>query len=117
MPEKASKIILLIPPEFTQRLMESVNEAITPFYPGYDMCFSVIRATGTWRPLEGSHPYDGEVGKISTAEEDRVEFIVREEEVPKALEAIIKVHPYEEPAIDVIPCYGWRSCLHSSGGL
>ena len=109
MPEKASKIVLTIPPEYTEKVMEAINAVITPFYPGYDMCFSVTKTMGTWRSLKGSHPFNGKIGEVTHAEEDRIEFIVREDEIRPAIKAILSVHPYEEPAIDIIPCYGWKS--------
>ena len=107
----AFKIVVYIPEDHSQRMMESVNDVITPFYDGYDMCFSISKVTGSWRPLEGSHPFLGEIGEVETAEELRIEFIVRKDEVSQVLRVIRDIHPYEEPAIDVIPCIGWRSLV------
>ena len=102
------KIVVFIPEEYSERMMTSVNSVIEPFYPGYDMCFSISKVIGTWRPLEGSDPFLGTQGKIERAEELRIEFIIRAEDLEKVLKTILDVHPYEEPAIDVIPCQGWR---------
>lgn len=107
----AFKVVVYIPEEFSEDLMESINKIITPFYDGYDMCFSITKVTGTWRPLPGSDPYKGEVGKVEKAEELRIEFIVRKDEITSVLNIIRERHPYEEPAIDVIPCIGWKSLI------
>jgi hypothetical protein len=95
-------------------MMDAVTAAITPFYPGYERCFGITKVTGTWRPLPGSHPYKGEIGKIESTAEIKLDFIVRGSELEQAIEAIVAVHPYEEPAIDIIPCIGWRSVLQRS---
>jgi len=105
------KIAVDIPEEFLQRLMDEVTGSIEPLYPKYDRTFTYWPVKGTWRPLPGSDPYDGTVGDISVADEMRVEFAVRAEHLKSAVEAIVRVHPYEEPAIDVIPMVGWRSVI------
>lgn len=111
MPQAAYKIAVYIPPEFAEKLMDSVTEAIEPYYKGYDRCFSITDIKGTWRPMKGSEPFDGRIGEISVAEEKKIEFIIKEEELKDVLRVIKAVHPYEEPAIDVIPCIGWKSIL------
>ena len=102
------KIGVNIPAEFLERLMDSVTEVIEPLYPKYDRTFMYWPVKGTWRPLEGSDPYNGTVGKIEVADEMRIEFVVKEKDVRNAVEAIVRVHPYEEPAIDIIPMFGWK---------
>ena len=109
------KIAVNIPPEHADDLMDSVTEAIDPMYPGYDRCFSYWMVKGTWRSLEGSHPYDGTIGEITTADEIRVEFAVNACDLEKAIRSILSIHPYEEPAIDVIPMTGWKSIIPSDG--
>jgi hypothetical protein len=58
---------------------------------------------GTWRPLDEARPFMGEVGQISKARELKVEVNCAWEKVPAVLAAIRKVHPYEEPLINVLP--------------
>ena len=111
MSETAYKVIVRIPEGYSEELMDAINQVIEPFYPGYDRCFSIMRSTGTWRSLEGSNPYNGTVNEITVAEELSIEFICRENEIKDVLRTIERIHPYEEPGIDVIPCIGWRSFL------
>ena len=77
--------------------MDEVTSSISPLYPGYDRCFSYWPVTGTWRPLEGSHPFIGAPGRIETVEETRVEFAVKEEDLKKAVEAVRRAHPTRSP--------------------
>ncbi len=95
--------------------MDRVTDAISPLYPGYDRTFCYWSVTGTWRPLPGSDPYNGCENEITVAKEVRVEFAVRDDELQKAISAIISVHPYEEPAIDIVPMIAWRSVTPSDG--
>ncbi|NCA74608.1 MAG: hypothetical protein EOM93_07195 [Gammaproteobacteria bacterium] len=109
--EQIFKIAVNIPEEFLKDLTERINSSMSQIYQGYDMVFSLAKVTGMWRPLPGSDPYDGEVGILKTAEEVRVEFAVREEDLEPVIRTIADVHPYEEPAIDVFPMYAWKSVI------
>ena len=111
MPEKAYKLIVHTPESHSEALMDAIDSVMEPFYPGYRRCFSISGCQGTWVPEEGSHPYLGTIGEIETADEVSIEFILREKDLRPVLRKIAEVHPYEEPAIDVIPCFGWRSFL------
>ena len=72
----------------------------------YDSCLSYSEVISLWRPLSGTHPYIGEEGKISTEPEYKVEVCCLKKRLSETLEAIKKVHPYEEPVINIIPLYG-----------
>ncbi len=113
MPERTEvyKIGVNIPGEFLDRLMDEVTASIEPLYPKYDRTFMYWPVKGTWRPLDGADPFDGKVDEISVADEIRIEFAVRDDYLKAAVEAIVRVHPYEEPAIDIIPMVGWRELI------
>lgn len=114
MPQATYKVTVRIPEEYSEELMDAIDQVIEPLYPGYDRCFSIIRSTGTWRSLDGSNPYNGTVGEITVAEELTIEFMCNENEIKDVLRTIERIHPYEEPGVDVIPCVGWRSYLQRS---
>lgn len=71
----------------------------------YDACLSYSRVTGTWRPLEGASPYIGMIDSICEAPELKVEVLCRAERLDETLAAIKRVHPYEEPVINVLPLF------------
>ena len=71
----------------------------------YDSCLSYAPVTSCWRPLEGTCPYLGQPGVLSTEPELKVEVTCPTERVDQTVEAIKAVHPYEEPVINVIPLY------------
>ena len=47
-------------------------------------------------------------------DEVRLEFVVGKEDLERVLETIDRIHPYEEPAVDVVPQIGWRSLIRPS---
>jgi len=114
MEPKAYKISVAIPADHKDRLMDAVNSSMTQIYPGYDRAFTVIRSEGTWRSLEGSNPFIGETGKISIVEEVRIEFAITAEDLKDVVQAIRDVHPYEEPAIDILPMILWKDVIGPS---
>ena len=105
------KISVSTPAEYLDILMDALDEVIDPIYPGYRRCFSISDVIGTWIPTEGSEPFIGEINMISREEEKRLEFAVRDYDLQEALRTIDRVHPYEEPMVDVIPMKAWRSYL------
>jgi putative NIF3 family GTP cyclohydrolase 1 type 2 len=58
---------------------------------------------GTFRPLPGANPHDGQIGVVTRAEEYRIESITPASKVPAVLAAMRKAHPYEEVAYNVFP--------------
>ena len=58
---------------------------------------------GTWRPLEGTHPYSGTQGVISSEPELKVEVTCKISDIDKIIAAVKKIHPYEEPVINAVP--------------
>jgi hypothetical protein len=102
------KVIVCIPPEYSDKLMDALADSVDPMYPGYDRAFTIIPVKGTWRTLEGSHPYNGKVGEITVADEVRIEFAVHSKDLKTAIDTILGIHPYEEPGIDILPMIGWK---------
>ena len=101
---KLVKIEVYIPEENIKELRTELNKIGALTIDGkYDNCMSAYPVRGSWRPLEGSNPFHGEVGEICEAEEFKVEFNCRKEIIKEAIEVIKKVHPYEVPVINVLP--------------
>ena len=106
--EELFKVSVNVPEEYLEKMMDSINSKTGPVYPGYDRTFGHFRVTGTWRPLAGSRPFKGTIGEIEAADEIRLEFIVRGKDLGDAVKEIVSVHPYEEPAIDIVRTLSWK---------
>ena len=99
------KLEIYIPESHFKELQRALQSVDAGHIGNYDSCLSYSRVRGTWRPLAGSNPYIGEENVISEEDELKVEVNVLKENLPSTLQAIRRVHPYEEPLINVISLY------------
>ena len=97
------KIECFIPDEFVEVLRNELNKINVGRIGNYDNCISITKVRGYWRPLEGSNPYNGEIGKICEGTESKIEVNCKWEEVENALHVIKSIHPYDEPLINIVP--------------
>ena len=106
MPDFSScKLEIFLPESHLQALRAALQSVDAGHLGTYDSCLSYSRVTRCWRPLEGASPYLGQVGEISTEPELKVEVTCFTDRVEATLAAIKRIHPYEEPVINVIPLY------------
>lgn len=99
------KLEIFIPKTHFEQLQKALQDADAGHVGDYDSCLSFSEVQGFWRPLLGSNPYDGEIGKLCYGTEYKVEVLCKAVNVKKTIAEIKKVHPYEEPVINVIPLY------------
>ena len=102
---KYCKLEIFLPPTHLEVVQKALQEVDAGHIGNYDSCMSVSPVTGYWRPLDGCDPYIGTNGEISCEPELKVEVTVYTENVDKTIEAVKKVHPYEEPVINVVCMY------------
>lgn len=67
----------------------------------YDSCCWQSLGQGQFRPLEGSAPYVGQQGELETVAEYKVEMVFEAALLKPVVAALIKAHPYEQPAYDI----------------
>lgn len=97
------KIEIYVPEEYIIKLRDELNKVNACRVGDYDNCISINNVRGYWRPLEGSNPFNGEINEICEGEECKVELRCKREYVKDAIRVIRKIHPYEEPVINIIP--------------
>ncbi|MBI9050796.1 MAG: hypothetical protein JEZ00_15355 [Anaerolineaceae bacterium] len=97
------KLEIFAPHNVVESLRTVLHEAGCGKIGDYDHCIAISEVRGYWRPLSGADPYDGEVGKISEGRECKLEVNCKAENVQQTLHAIRRVHPYEEPLINIVP--------------
>ena len=97
------KIEIFIPETHLEILQTTLRNCGAGHIGKYDSCMSYSHVIGTWRPLEGTRPYSGVIGEVSTEDEIKAEVTCSVEELDGVIEAVKKIHPYEEPVINVIP--------------
>jgi hypothetical protein len=103
MTDENYKIEIFIPKEYLEELREVLVKSNAGKHGNYDSCLSYSEVSGSWRPLEGANPFDGEIGVLKTSKELKVEVTCPKKYVKEAIKNIKKVHPYEVPVINIIP--------------
>ena len=61
------------------------------------------KCIGTFIPDDKANPYIGEKNKLEFVEEEKLEVVCDVNIVKNVISKLREVHPYEEPAIDIIP--------------
>lgn len=95
------KIVVYVPLTHTDKVREAIGNTGCGKLGKYTHCSFSTRGIGRFKPGEGANPHIGEVGKLEEVEEERVEVTCHNNVVKNVIEAIKRVHPYEEVAIDV----------------
>lgn len=95
------KLVIYVPQSHVENVRTAVCGAGAGRIGNYDNCAFMTSGIGTFRPLPGAKPAQGEIGKLERTGEARIEINVDEENLKAAVEAMKKVHPYEEPAYDI----------------
>ena len=67
----------------------------------YDSCSYNVDGFGTFKAGEGCNPFCGEVGELHREQEVRIETVMPAYLKNKVIAALLKAHPYEEPAFDI----------------
>jgi hypothetical protein len=82
--------------------LEAVKEALfaqgAGQHNGYDQCCWQVRGEGQFRPLRDSRPYLGKPDSLEKVVEYKVEMICADDLIKTAVQTLLAVHPYEEPA-------------------
>ena len=100
---KEVKIEIYVPEEYVIKLRDALNKINACKFGDYDNVISITNVRGYWRPLEGSNPFNGEVGIMCEGTECKMEIRCMREYVKAANKVIREIHPYEEPLINIIP--------------
>ena len=97
------KIFVTVPVKNVNEVREAVCNAGAGIIGEYTFCTSSTKSTGTFIPSENANPHIGERNKLEFVEEEKLEFVCDVEKVKSVIKELRKSHPYEEPAIDIIP--------------
>jgi hypothetical protein len=96
------KLVVFVPPESAGTLVDALAAAGAGTIGAYERCAWTGEGTGTFRPLDGANPTLGTVGRTETVAETRVEMVVPVTRAAEVITALRSVHPYEEPAFDLL---------------
>lgn len=97
------KIFVTVPCENTQDVRNAVCKAGAGIIGEYEYCTTSVKSIGTFIPSSNANPYIGKSNKLEIVEEDKLEFVCDVNKAKYVISELRKVHPYEEPSIDIIP--------------
>ena len=100
---KTVKIVVFVPESHADIVCEAMGGAGAGKIGNYIHCSFSTKGIGRFMPEAGAHPAIGKVGEFESVPEERIEMVCEREKLSEVIEAIKKVHPYEEVALDIYP--------------
>lgn len=97
------KLVVFVPVDHADAVAEALFAGGAGHVGGYDQCSFRAAGIGTFRPGPDATPFIGTAGRQERVEEVRLETVVPQRRLSRVLERMIKAHPYEEVAYDLIP--------------
>src|SRR3989344_4315285 len=103
MQTKNVKIVVFVPLTHCDIVREAIGDADGGIIVNYSHCSFSSKGIGRFKPNEKANPHIGKANKLEEVEEEKIEFICPRKTAKKVIDAIKKVHPYEEIALDIYP--------------
>ncbi len=97
------KIIVTIPVGNVNEVRDAICEVGAGVIGNYTDCSMSTKCIGTFKPTDEANPYIGKNNNLEFVEEEKLEVVCDVKLVKKVITRLREVHPYEEPAIDIIP--------------
>ncbi len=94
------KLSVMVPESQAGEVRLALFEAGAGTLGNYDCCSYNINGTGTFKALEGANPFVGDINSLHYEQEVRIDVLVPTWLRRQVENALIEVHPYEEPAYE-----------------
>ncbi len=98
-----TKLVTYVPKQNVESVKDAIFKAGAGVIGNYDCCSFNIEGEGTFRANENATPFVGKNNELHTETEIRVEVVLPKYLTSKVVAEMIKAHPYEEPAFDILP--------------
>lgn len=100
---KKVKIFVTIPTENVNDVRTAICQTKAGIIGNYTHCTYSVNGVGTFMPNSNANPHIGTKNNLEFVCEDKLEIICNVEDVKSVIKVLREVHPYEEPAIDIVP--------------
>ncbi|OYU55935.1 MAG: Nif3-like dinuclear metal center hexameric protein [Chitinophagaceae bacterium BSSC1] len=97
-----SKLVCFAPESAVENLKIALFATGAGHIGNYSECSFEVKGLGNFKGADGTNPTIGRPGQNTSTEEVRIEFIHPNHLQKKLVSAMIKAHPYEEVAYDLI---------------
>ena len=95
------KIAVFVPKSHADEVRNAMFSAGAGTIGNYDECSFNVDGTGTFRADKSCNPFVGNIGERHHENEVKIEVICPSYLQSRVITAMLKVHPYEEPAYDI----------------
>jgi len=96
------KLCFYVPESHLTQVKDALFAAGAGQIGDYDHCCWQTLGEGQFRPLAGSNPHIGDNNQLTVVAEYKVELVCEEKIINEVVGALKAVHPYEEPAFDIV---------------
>ena len=100
---KRVKIAVAVPEAKLAEVRDAMCEAGCGRIGNYSHSTMATLITGTFKGNDKTNPYIGKKNVLESCQEIKLEALCDIKDAAKVLAAIRRVHPYEEPGIDIYP--------------
>ncbi len=100
--ERQVKLVMFVPKAQENRVRNALSSIGVGVIGDYEACSFVTEGHGTFRGLPSTNPAVGRAGELERVAELRLEMVLPKRLVEAAVGLLRSVHPYEEPAFDLI---------------
>lgn len=101
--EKLVKLAVYVPVEYADAVRQAIGKAGAGHIGNYSNCSFSSAGQGRFTPQEGADPFIGCVGQAECVAEVKIETILPEKSSARVVRAMLKAHPYEEAAFEILP--------------
>jgi dinuclear metal center YbgI/SA1388 family protein len=113
--EQLAKLVVFVPESHLEVVRQALFEEACVI-GNYRDCSFAAPGEGTFTPQVGARPAIGAVGSLERVAERRLELLVQRDRLSKAIQLLLKAHPYEEPAFDCYPLLN-QGAAHGLGRI
>lgn len=101
MSDTLMELVTFVPAKELNQVAEALWAAGAGSIGAYDSCSYRCSGQGTFRALDGAHPFVGEVGQLHVEPEERLSLTFPAYLQRQVEQALLTSHPYETPAYSI----------------
>jgi len=91
-------LVVFVPTTHADAVRLAAAEAGAGQIGAYRACSFSASGIGRFEPLDGARPAIGRIGELEEVVEERIEVVCERPVARRVVDAVLSVHPYEEPA-------------------
>lgn len=100
--DTVKKLGVYVPETYAKQVKDAIHQAGAGILGNYSHCSFTVEGEGSFMAENGANPFMGEIGEIGKVKEIRIETLFPASIENSVIEAMIKSHPYEEVAYDIM---------------